>query len=368
VTKVGCKDSILINLINLGGISMKVLKFLIWLFLVLNGDSVLAQIVKVGTIEAKEGEATSGYLIVPKGIDEGTRIPITLINGAKPGPVLALIAGTHGYEYAPIIALQNIKRDMDPKDLSGTLILVHVANMPSFLGRTIYYSPIDGKNLNRAYPGLENGSVSERIAFVITQNIIRQADYVVDMHSGDGNEALRPYIYMPKGGNEKFNKTIKDMAVAFGVDHIIIDQRKIPEFDMATFTDATALALGKPSMTTETGQMGSTSSEWTDIAEQGAWNLLRHFEMIEGENKEVSSIVWLENYEVITSPETGMFRPSVREGYAVAEGGKLGVLVDVFGEKIADIKAPFAGIVNYVIATPPISKGEPLAMVSQVKN
>ncbi|MDZ7643253.1 MAG: hypothetical protein U5K76_02850 [Woeseiaceae bacterium] len=61
-----------------------------------------------------------------------------------------------------------------------------------------------------------------------------------------------------------------------------------------------------------------------------------------------------------------MFRPAVRDGYAIAEDGLLGVLVDAFGDPMAEIRSPFAGIVNYVVATPPVSKGEPVAMVSRL--
>ncbi len=107
----------------------------------------------------------SRLIEVPDGIDAGTRIPLTTITGAHPGPVLALIAGNHGYEYPPVLALQKLRTHIDPALLSGTVIMVHVANMPSFLGRTVYFSPVDGKNLNRVYPGRQDGTVSERIAY-----------------------------------------------------------------------------------------------------------------------------------------------------------------------------------------------------------
>jgi predicted deacylase len=321
----------------------------------------------VAGIEASRGQAVSGFIDIPEGVDKGSRIPVSILHGARPGPVLALIAGTHGYEYAPIIALQNIRAELDPQKLFGTVIIVHVANMPSFLGRTIYYSPIDGKNLNRQYPGDKDGTVSQRIAHAITSEVISKADYVVDMHAGDGNEALRPYIYMPKTGIAEFDETIRNMAMAFGIDHIIIDRSDIPDPEVSTFTDATALSLGKPAMTTESGQRGLTSSHWTGIAERGVWNLLRHFEMIEGKNKDTLPVIWLENYEVITSPQTGIFKPLVKDGYVVAEGSVLGVLTDFFGNKTADIKAPFKGVVNYIIVTPPVSKGEPVAMISKLQ-
>jgi predicted deacylase len=103
----------------------------------------------LGPLEAPRGSLESGYLAVPPGEDGEARIPVSVLHGARPGPVLALVAGTHGYEYPPITALQRLRRTLDPARLNGTVILVHIANPPSFLGRTIYYSPADGKNLNR---------------------------------------------------------------------------------------------------------------------------------------------------------------------------------------------------------------------------
>lgn len=207
---------------------------------------------------AAPGTAARAYLEVPDTGDGMTRIPVSVFRGDKDGPTLALIAGTHGYEYAPMVALQHVGRRINPKDLSGTLIMVHVANMPSFHQRTIYYGPVDGKNLNRAYPGKPDGTLSERIAHIITTQVIEKADYVIDMHSGDGNEALRPYIYMPRTGDLQLDAKIKSMALAFGIDHIVIDERPVSAPDATVFTDMTALSRGIPSMTTEAGQLGST--------------------------------------------------------------------------------------------------------------
>lgn len=180
----------------------------------------------VGTITAQAGERASGLLDVPSAADGSTQIPITILHGSRPGPVLALVAGTHGYEYAPIVALQRLPARLDPRELSGTVIVVHVANLPSFLRRTIYYSPVDGKNLNRVYPGRADGTLSERIAYVITREVIDRADYLVDLHCGDGNEALRPYTYWMKGGDPRVDEASKQLALAFGLPHIVIDTER----------------------------------------------------------------------------------------------------------------------------------------------
>src|SRR2546426_180488 len=179
---------------------------------------------RIGSAAARAGEKGSGFIVVPAGIDSGTRIPLTIVRGKDPGPTLALIAGTHGDEVAPVIALQRVRRELDPARLSGTVLLVHVANLPSFLRRTIYYSPIDGKNLNRVYPGKRDGTVSERIADAITREIIERADYLVDIHAGDGNESLRPYTYWsPLGLNARADSIARQMALAWGNDYIVID-------------------------------------------------------------------------------------------------------------------------------------------------
>jgi predicted deacylase len=320
----------------------------------------------LGALEAQPGTTVSGYLEVPAGVDAGSRIPVSIIHGVHPGPTLALIAGTHGYEYPPITALQRLRKELDPATLSGTVILIHVANPPSFLGRTIYTSPVDGKNLNRVYPGKTDGTVSECIAHVITTQVIERADYLVDMHGGDGNEILRPYIYMPVTGDAELDAKIKGMALAFGLDHIVIDPGRLADPAASVFTDMTGLTRGVAAITTETGQMGSNDDYWVDMAQDGVMNLLRHLKMIDEDEIPNTGVVWLEDYQVIRASSTGVFHASVRDGYMVAEGTLLGVLMNLFGEPVMEIRAPFAGVVNYVVGTPPVSEGEPLAMISRV--
>jgi predicted deacylase len=335
-------------------------------FLAISGAAHARDLSQLGPLRASAGQAVSGYLEVPALGDRGSRIPVSLVRGANDGPVLALIAGTHGYEYPGISALQRLRQSIDPRSLRGTLILVHIANPPSFYGRTLYTSPADGKNLNRVFPGRADGTLSERIAHVITTEVIAKADFLVDLHAGDGNEALRPYVYMPVTGDARLDAATRGMALAFGLDHIVIDTGRIAPPEATKFVDQTALARGIPAMTTETGQLGQNDERTIALAEHGIQNLMRHLGMLEGPVESNPGVVWLEDYQVVTSPVTGVFRATVRDGYAVAKGGLLGELYDAFGARIGDVRAPFAGIVNYVVGTPPAVEGQPLAMVSRI--
>jgi hypothetical protein len=332
--------------------------------LVVAGNAAAQTALTVGGVTARPGEARSGSIPIPAGIDSATEIPITLINGTKPGPVLALIAGTHGSEVAPIVGLQRVRARIVPSDLSGKLILVHIANLPSFLGRTIYYSPVDGKNLNRVYPGRADGSVSERIAHAITTEVIDRSDYVVDMHAGDGNEALRPYTYWsPLDLDARTDSVARELALAFGHDHIVIDRDRPKDLARSLYTQNTAQIRKKPSITTETGFLGLPREAMIQKNFEGAIRLLRHLGMLAGPRDRVAAPIYLDRTEVLRSPETGVWHPKVEPGFTVAAGTVVGVLTDFAGNPITEIKAPFAGEVLYVVGTPAMNKGEPVGMI-----
>jgi len=325
------------------------------------------QVFKVGPIAAARGEARSGFLEIAAGVDAATQVPITVIHGAKPGPVLALVAGTHGYEYSPVLALNRIKPKIDPTKLSGTVILVHIANLPSFLKRTIYYNPWDWKNLNRVYPGKPDGTNTERIASAITQEVIERSDYLVDLHCGDGNEALLPYAYWMTLDDPKLNEQAKQLVLAFGLSTIVIDKDRPRDPRASAYTSNTAMTRHKPAITIESGQLGSMSEEWITPIESGVMSVLKHLKMIEGRATYVDHPRWIETSEVLRSPATGVLWPKAKLGKVVKKGELLAVVNDFFGKPLAEVRAPFDGVLLYILGTPPINADEPVAFVGHVQ-
>ena len=318
----------------------------------------------VGTVSVAPGTAATGTLTVPAGAgDSGTTIPFSVIHGAAPGPVLALVAGTHGSEYVPIIALQRLRTAITPTTLRGTVIMVHVANMPSFLGRTVYYSPVDGQNLNRVFPGKIDGTLSERIAHVITTEIINRATHVADLHGGDGNESLRPYSYWITTGDPKVAEQSRAMAIAFGLDHIVVDRGRPTDPAKSSFLSNTAITRGKPAITTETGDRSRVDEEMIALVERGVAGLLMHLGMRDDGPIPLAQPKWIERDEVLRASATGLFYPAVVKGQMVDGGALLGRITDFHGQTLEEIRAPFAGEVLYIVETPPISKGEPVGMV-----
>jgi predicted deacylase len=320
---------------------------------------------RVGELVAVAGQQTSGYLVVPDGVDPGTKIPVSVVHGARPGPVLALIAGTHGYEYTSIVALQRVRARLDAARLQGSVILVHVANPTTFYGRRIYLGP-DGKNLNRVYPGTADGTISQRIAHAITTEVIARATHVIDMHCGDGNESLRPYAYWQVTGDAALDTAGRQMALAFGLDHIVIDRERPSDPERTLYTSNTAVRRGKPAITVESGGMGLTDEVSVRAQEAGAFSVMAALGMLEAPSVRVERPLWIDRAQVITAPATGVWHPAVEKMQSVATGSLLGRLTDPFGNLLHEVRAPFAGEVVYVVGTPPVTAGEPLCEIGQL--
>jgi predicted deacylase len=335
------------------------------LCLALGTGPAAAQTLRVGDASPAPGAKASGWIVVPDGADPGTRIPVSVVHGARPGPVLALVAGTHGYEYTSIIALPRVLARLDPARMKGSVILVHMANPPAFYGRRAYFGP-DGKNLNRVYPGRADGTISDRIAHAITTQVIDQATHLADMHCGDGNESLRPYSYWQLSGNPEVDEGSKQMVLAFGLDHVVVDRERPKDLAKSMYTSNTAILKGKPAITTESGGMGLTDEESVAAQERGALGLVAHLGIQDVPSVRVTQPVWIDGSEVVRAKVAGVWRPAVQKMQSVAKDTLLGRIHDPFGAVLAEVRAPFGGEILYVVGTPPVSEGEPLAMVGRI--
>src|SRR4030095_5523331 len=215
----------------------------------------------VGTATAARGQKATGTIEVPAGSDAALSIPVAVFHGAKPGPVLALVSGAHGTEYASIIALEKLIGVLNPAELSGTVIMVPLINIPSFEQKVPHVNPVDRKSMNRCYPGKADGTQTERASLLITRQVVEQCDHLIDFHGGDTDESLRPYSYWTKTGNVKQDEISREMVIAFGLDHIIISTDRPKDPQASRYLENTATTRGKPSITVEAGHAGTVETD-----------------------------------------------------------------------------------------------------------
>lgn len=320
----------------------------------------------VGTATAAPGETATGYISVPARVDAGLQIPVVVVRGAKSGPVLAIVAGSHGAEYASIIAVERLIQHLDARQVSGTVILVPLVNVNSFEQKVPHLNPIDGKNMNRMYPGKSDGTQTERASWAIHNEIVERCDYLIDLHGGDLDENLRPYTYWPKTGDQKLDTITRGMILAFGMDHIIIQDSRSLDPNNSRYLDADALSHGKPAIIAEAGYAGTVEPQDVDAIVHGSVNVMRYLKMLPGDAPPVEHPVWFSSVVTPASEQTGIFYPLVKKDTYVQAGMKVGYVTDFFGKTIEGVRAPVTGVVLYICAVPSMKKGNPLVDIGVI--
>ncbi len=299
---------------------------------------------------------------------EETFIPITVIVGARPGPTLLALAGVHGSEYSPIVATQRLGQSVSPGEMSGTLILVHIANVPAYLGRTVYISPADGKNLNRLFPGKPDGTLSDAIAHFLTTELYAVADAVLDIHSGDGNEQLRPSWtgYYGAAGDADVIDASRAMAEAFGLRHIVEFQWALSDPSKAIWGGSAAVAMGLPSIDVEAGGMGVYDERAIAEIEEGVLRIMSHLGMINRAFDAPPAPTIIRVRMSNKAPQNGSWTPLIDAGEMVKTGDLIGYLTDFHGVRIFDATSPADGLLLLRLEAPPVLEGETLATLARL--
>ncbi len=325
--------------------------------------ALLAQDFRVGTAVAPRGQTGRGAIEVPAGSDAALAIPVAVVNGARPGPVLAIVSGAHGTEYASIVAVERLIQQLDPKAIAGTVILVPLVNVPSFEQKIAHVNPIDNKSMNRFYPGRADGTQTERASFAITREVVDKCDHLIDLHGGDLDESLRPYAYWTKTGNDKQDAIAREMVLAFGLDTIIISADRPKDPAASRYLENTASTRGKPSLTAEAGHAGTVETREVDALVNGSLSVMRYLKMLPGAPASVESPVWIERVATVASDATGIFYPLVARGSYVQKGMRIGYVTDYLGTTIQEARAPDSGVILFIRAVPSMTKGETIANI-----
>jgi predicted deacylase len=320
----------------------------------------------VGTATASRGHKAYGALKVPAGSDAGYDIPVAVLHGAKPGPVLAIVSGAHGTEYASILAVESLIDAVNPADLAGTLVLVPLVNVPSFEKLTPHVNPVDAKSMNSRYPGNLTGTQTDRASYVITKAVVEPCDHLIDLHGGDLDENLRPYSYWTVTGNQKQDELSRAMVLAFGLDHIIISSERPKDPGASRFLENTASTRGKPSFTAEAGRSGPVVDGDVTALVNGSIGVMRHLKMLQGPVKAVAHPVWVEKIITVAADREGVFHPSVDRDAHVVKGAKIGFVTDYLNRPLQDVAAPESGIIMFIRALPSLKKGDTIANVGVV--
>ncbi len=308
---------------------------------------------QIQSISATPGTKAQGFLTVA-----GTtvRIPIVIVNGAQEGPTLLVTAGIHGGEYPSIEAAIRFGQELDPVQVSGNIIVMSPISLNAFHARQAFLVPDDGKNLNRVFPGKATGTISERMAFTIMNEVVPLIQGWIDMHGGDIPEALVPFGGYIIGTDESVNQQARSMSEAFGLKYLL-HPSGLPGTSISSAT-----ALGIPGILVEAGQLGILDEENTQILLQGCRNVAQCMNILPGTVTPVEQTEYM-NFPWVRSEHTGCWYPQVKIGDVIEKGQTVGVVKDYFGAVLGEYKAVEAGLVLLVCAAMSVNANDPLVGV-----
>jgi len=310
----------------------------------------------VGKLSAGCGEKVTGVSAFAVN-GEYYQLPVYLINGVGEGPTLVLTGGVHAAEYASIAAALELGQTLDPKQIKGQVIIVPVINQAGFPVRSIYVNPMDGVNLNRVFPGKADDSISEQIAAWVFENVMKQADYFIDMHGDDLVEALVPFTIFPETGDRKIDQDSLALAEIFGIEYLV---RKVGG---SGSTFSAAAAAGIPAILVESGGQGIWPREDVVRLIEGVQRVMAHFNMIENSNWKPVKTAVLQNFIWLKSQHDGFWYPAVEVGDQVSEGQVLGVVKDVWGNILQTAHATANGAILFLVSSLAINIEEPLLSI-----
>lgn len=305
---------------------------------------------QIGNIVAEEGTKQNGFLKVGEMPEAKVELPVMIIHGREPGPTLSITAGVHGNEYAGIEAVLRLFTQTNPTKVKGKIIAVPVVNMEGFRQHS-YVSPLDGLNIWGIFPGKAEGSISEIIAYTLFNQIICKSDYLIDLHSGSASVDLYPLTFYMESGDDKVDRTSEKLARAFPSKYIWVSRKEDNYLGPGLLYSS---IKGIPAICSEAGGLGKVDETSVAFHLTGISNVMRILNMIDGKPDNLPVPTVIRRMHRVRTHRGGFWLPTVQVGSIVSSGALLGIVKNLFGEILEEVRSPVRGLVWYYVSQPPV--------------
>ena len=315
----------------------------------------MTEIIEIGTAIAKPGTIVEGKIIVEKlAGGENISMPVTIINGSKPGPCFWINGGIHGDEPEGILTCSLLKKEIIPSNLTGSIVMIPAMNVPA-MEAAQRGNPLDtfSYDMNRIYPGREDGYLSERIAYVHKEWMVKFADMEISIHSGGSHSYLAEAMFAAK------DEKTQELARAMGEDwKVCLYSNITSKSPMAVMSE-----IGKPALTVELGGRSSTApGAFLNVGKKllkACVNILKHYKMIDGD-PHYPSVRYKGYQKALLAPKSGVFlpNPDVKFLNMMKKNDHIATIIDYQGIELCKLLAPEDGMFFGLIALPNVTIGD----------
>lgn len=281
-------------------------------------------------------------------------IPVHVVHGKKPGPVLLVCAAIHGDELNGVEIIRRLLQVGSLRNLAGTLVAVPVVNVFGFIHKSRYLP--DRRDLNRCFPGSETGSLGARMAHLFKTQVLDLCTHAIDLHTGAVYRSNVPQIRANLASEET-----AEIARAFGVPLVL--NSVLRDGTLREVAEANSI----PVITYEAGEALRFEESCIRPGVRGIINVMRHLQMLPPSKKHTVAIepavarssLW------VRAEHDGVFRPMVALGQRIKPQQLLGRISSPFNNNEIDIVAPCAGILVGRNNLPLVNEGEALFHIAR---
>ena len=290
---------------------------------------------------------------------DAVELPVTVINGDEEGPTIFLSAAVHGDELNGVKVIQEVADAYDPADIHGTIVCLHVLNVPGFLAQRRYV-PISDEDLNRSFPGNERGTTAKRFANVIYEEFIAKCDLGLDFHTSTRNRTTMYHVRA-----DMRDSAVERLARAFGMS-VILDG----EGSEGTLRNV-ACRNGIPTVTVEMGRAHQFQTAHVDRALHCVASVLAEYEVLPDD-----PVAWPGWTHVVArggkktwirADTGGLVEREWGPHLLVEEGEPLFTISGHFKDDVEVVRAPFTGLVIGVLESAVVYPGNPLCHSVRVR-
>jgi len=304
-------------------------------------------------VTIQPGEETNLALPMPEQYScSPMYMPIRVVHGKNKGPCLLIFSTLNGNELNGIEIVNRIIRDINAEKINGTIIAIPVVNV---YGLTHYPRPLPGGgNLASIFPGKSKGSYGERLADVFTQELLRKADYCIELQTGGLNHNLLPQVYCNFD-----NQDTRRLAKAFSspvITNVTLEGNGLRQ---------TTEDLGIPLIVYKGGEAMRFDENAITVGHNGVLNVMRHLEILKEPLAQEVKPIFSQEENWIIAHAGGILNTDTSLGQVIKKGEKLGRISDPFGTDMNFVvKSPRDGIIVGINTTPLIHEGLPLFKVA----
>jgi len=318
----------------------------------------MSDVLQVEHLQAKPAERTQGYLTVGEAQDGSpVRLPIVLVNGAKPGPTLYLQAVSDGNELNGLSVVRQVLKRLDAASLAGQLIVVPIVNYHAFHAH-VPHSPVDGKKMNRCFPGRKDGTSSERVAYRLFQSAALQADYCLDLHQG-GVRPMVDEVRVRTDRRRRVHKACMELARVFGIGYIL--DSKGPAGQLAR----AAPEAGIPTVDPELGGCVGWDPESVRKGVTGVENVLKQYGFLKGRPDLPEQQVVVDGFVTLLCNRGGFLEYRADLYDHLQKGDPVVDITDVFGDVVETVTAPQESIFWARNQRPMAASGEGVGLLGK---